>query len=223
MVSDGHLYVSYFIFSSFLFFLCINNRLYLVYVPHTVEYTPAVQLSTLEYATVEIVNNIRVPYAGDDAPVAPDRQQPEEGNVVQQQLKFGRKTECILSQSDPIGVDPNKEYHLKERLLRENWLIKDNFIAATEVSQKPKLMVTIIFLHFFWTSPILNIPNSRTEHRSTKLFSQIVWIFFSKVWKKKNLNKKLLTVKFFWRFFFLVLFHPNSREICLTIFFYAVL
>nr|XP_029733916.1 zinc finger imprinted 3-like [Aedes albopictus] len=116
---------------------CLLAMLYLVYVPHTVEQgTPAVQqLSTFEYAAVEIVNGIRVPLD----PVASIQQQPgptTDGNVVQQQMKFGRKADRTHLYADSPTIDPNKEILLTERLSKENWVDKDGFVESKEIDAR---------------------------------------------------------------------------------------
>ncbi|XP_021707778.1 zinc finger protein 2 homolog [Aedes aegypti] len=113
------------------------NTLYLVYVPHTVDCTPAVQLSTLEYATVEIVNGIRVPLDG-PGPVASIQQQQAltEENVVQQQMKFGRKPDRTNLHTHAPAIDPNKEFQLRERLLKDNWVVKDDFVGSIEIDTR---------------------------------------------------------------------------------------
>ncbi|XP_038113171.1 zinc finger protein interacting with ribonucleoprotein K [Culex quinquefasciatus] len=103
------------------------NTLYLVYVPHTVEYTPAVQFSTLEYATVEVVSDVRVPPDGavasplnlllDDEPMA--------GNAVLQQLKVAKRSADLAFGEDALEVTMERE---------DSWSDRDSFSLSIETT-----------------------------------------------------------------------------------------
>lgn len=98
-----------------------------MYVPHTVEYTPAVQFSTLEYATVEVVSDVRVPPDGavasplnlllDDEPMA--------GNAVLQQLKVAKQPADLAFGEDALEVTMERE---------DSWSDRDSFSLSIEVS-----------------------------------------------------------------------------------------